>query len=134
MRIYTVHVSPGESPGGLDAEPTLIKEGFCWPAFFLTVIWALWHRLWLVAAGMLLGSLVLTGAGAALGLNAVGATVVTLGYDVLIGYLANDLRRWTLRRRGFRETAAVAGGDHASAEHRYLELATGHNSHAQPSF
>jgi len=33
-------------PGG---EFRAIKQGFCWPAFFFTFLWAIYHRLWLAA-------------------------------------------------------------------------------------
>ena len=48
MRVYTVHFRPGSLTP--DRDTTLVKEGICWPAFLFTFFWALWHRLWLVAA------------------------------------------------------------------------------------
>ena len=46
--IYTAHVR------GRGREPTsdvvLVKDGFSWPAFFFSLIWALWHRLWVLRA------------------------------------------------------------------------------------
>ena len=50
MRIFTVHLRRH----GLDPDHDLIvvKEGFSWPAFFLTGFWALCQRLWLAAALM----------------------------------------------------------------------------------
>ena len=44
MKIYSVHDRPGSLAP--DRDVVLVKEGFCWPAFFLTALWALWHRLW----------------------------------------------------------------------------------------
>ena len=48
MNTYTVHLRRH----GLDPERdvVLVKEGFSWPAFFLSFLWALWHQLWLAAA------------------------------------------------------------------------------------
>lgn len=121
MQIYTVHIPAAPKEGG-DAlvDAVLIKEGFSWPGFFFSVIWALWHRLWWVALGMLavniLAGLILSLAGFADVLQGVS----TLAIAVLIGFTANDLRRWTLARRGFDEVAVVAGDDADMAFARYL--------------
>ena len=52
MNVYTVHLRRH----GLDPDRDLlvVKEGFSWPAFFLSFLWALWHRLWVPAAGVFL--------------------------------------------------------------------------------
>ncbi len=44
--IYTVHV---RGRGRADDDVVLVKDGFSWPAFFFSLIWALWHRLWFFA-------------------------------------------------------------------------------------
>lgn len=121
MRVYTVHVPPAPSAGA--GEAILIKEGFCWPAFFFTVLWALFHRLWLVAAGLLVIAAVLNGLGAVVGLDPVGQLALALGYQTLVGYAANDLRRRSAERAGYVETAVVAGADQLAAEQRYLDHA-----------
>ena len=41
-RLYTVHLLDDASDDGL----VLVKEGFSWPAFFVAVPWALFHRMW----------------------------------------------------------------------------------------
>ena len=45
-KVYTAHV---RGRGGVDADIVFVKDGFSWPAFFFTAVWALWHRLWLFA-------------------------------------------------------------------------------------
>ena len=62
MRFYTVHILPGDPDPGDSI--VLVEEGFCWPAFLLSPLWALWHRLWLVAA-ILLGAGAIVSAAAA---------------------------------------------------------------------
>ncbi len=118
MRVYTSH----RRGGGLFAGPEwlLVKDGFCWPAFFLTFIWALWHRMW-IAALLILGAELLLGAGAeALGATETTATVLTFAAMLVIGWGANDWRRASLARRGYDEGEPVAGTDLVAAELRYL--------------
>ena len=119
MRLYTVHLRRH----GLDPDRDLVavKEGFCWPAFFFSVLWALANGLWLVGLALLAAQAAVGGAIALLGLDPLSQGAAALGLAVIIGMLANDLRRWTLRRRGFSEAAVVAGGDADAALGRFLE-------------
>ncbi len=117
MKIYTVHSRADTRPGAdPDRNMVLVKEGFCWPAFFPGVVWALWKRLWpaaLVIFTAEAGALLLTGlldAGPTPGL------ALTLGFGLIIGYIGDDLWRWTLHRRGYEEIGVVGGNDLAEAE------------------
>ena len=62
MRLYPLHlpaIKPGRVlPDGCRlhhqmADMVPIKEGFCWPALFFSLFWSIWHRLWLVALGLI---------------------------------------------------------------------------------
>ena len=123
MRIYTVHDSPywALDEDSVPGEGVVfIREGFCWPAFLVPLVWALWHRLWLVAAGLVAAGAALN---AALDLYGLGETVKVLcglGLFVVIGFEANDLRRWTLARRSWRLLGLVAGRTIGEAEHRFF--------------
>jgi len=120
MRAYTVHVRrQGLDP---DRDLVLVKEGFSWPALLFTVLWALWHRLWLVAVGMVVLSLGLEAGLAMLGADPAVQSAVSVGLTVFFALLANDLRRWTLGRRSFVEAGVVVGPDADSAERRFLDL------------
>ena len=119
MKVYTVHVRhSGLDP---DRDVVLIKEGLSWPAFFFSVLWALWKRLWLAALGLGLANVVLSGLVLILDLGPVGQLAVSLGGAAVIGYVGNDLWRWTLARRGFIEAGVVAAADRESALQRFLD-------------
>jgi hypothetical protein len=123
MRLYTVHVrrhGPNPDP---DRDLKVVEEGFCWPAFFFSILWALWNGLWLVGLALLAAQAVVGGAVAALGLDPLSQVAVFLGLALIIGMLANDFRRWTLSRHGFDEAAVVAGGDADAALRRFLQNA-----------
>ncbi|MGD9867731.1 MAG: DUF2628 domain-containing protein [Hyphomicrobiales bacterium] len=120
MIAYTVH-EPERLPGKLEERADrlrLVKEGFSWPALFVPVLWLLYHRMWLALIGFV-AVLVL----AEMGLSALGAGDAVGGWaGILIGLLfalnANDLRRWTLGRRGYRMTGAVVGRDTTECEYK----------------
>ncbi len=119
MRLYTVHLRRY----GLDPDRDLVavKEGFCWPAFFFSALWALWNGLWQVGLALLVAQAAIGAAIALLGLDPLSQGAAFLGVAVIVGMLANDLRCWTRGRRGFDEAAVVAGGDADAALGRFLE-------------
>jgi hypothetical protein len=119
MRVYTVHMRrPTLRP---EQDVVLVKEGFSWPAFLLSFIWALCRRLWLVAAILLGAEVLIALVFAALRPDAWSQTAMSLGAAVIIGMLANDLHRWTLFRRGFLEVGVVTGDDIDAAERRFWD-------------
>ncbi len=119
MRLYTVHVRRHGSDA--DSDLVLIKEGFCWPAFFLGPLWALGHRLWLAAPVLLVAGLALGGVGMALGLDGLSQGAVAAGFAAIVGFVANDLRRRRLARRHFTLAAVVSGAGREAAERRFLD-------------
>ncbi len=120
MRVYTVHDRPGSLAP--DHDVVLVKEGFCWPAFFLTVLWALWHRLWRTLVVLLA-----IGAGLEAALHFAGADGVTaisahLAYSLIVGFGANDWRRGGLLQRGYRSLGVVAAAGREVALRRFFDL------------
>mgnify|MGYP001208213996 CR=1 FL=1 len=134
MRLYTLHV-PVIEPGRVFpdgdrlhrqmADMVPIKEGFCWPAFFFSLFWGLWHRLWLVtltlaAANVATGVLVFQS-----GANEAVTIVISFGIALLLGFMGNDLRRAKLEWRGFTERGVVLARTAEAAVRRYLMARTG---------
>jgi hypothetical protein len=120
MRVYTVHTSPRSAEPDRDA--VLVKEGFCWPAFFFSVLWALGHRMWFTAIGFLLAVVVAEAVTLLLGLDPMTDFALGLGVAAGIGYVANDCRRWALARRGFVAAGIVAAAGTDAALRRWFDL------------
>jgi len=119
MAIYTVYAP--RRVAAPEAEPmalAFIKEGFNWPALFFPLIWLVVRRLWVV----LLGYVLVGAAIAALsGTVADDATFfISLGFAFLFALEANNLRRWTLERNGWRPVGIVEGRNLLEAERRYF--------------
>jgi hypothetical protein len=128
MRLYTVHLPVHLMPtAGMPATDTaeqavLVKEGFCWPALFVPLLWTLWHRMWWEALALLVFALAV----GALDRLAGGALPALLGVALQLwfGLQGNDLRRWALARQGWPEVAVVGGNTRDAATRRYFDLAT----------
>jgi hypothetical protein len=119
MRVYTVHIR--RPPLDPQRDIRLVKEGFSWPALLFSVFWALWHHLWLVAAGIFAAELALASILELLGADPATRAAVSVGFSVLLGVLGNDIRRWTLFRRGYLQVAVVTGDDRDTAERRFWD-------------
>ncbi len=119
MRLYTVHLRR-HGPDA-DSDLVLIKEGFCWPAFFLGPLWVLWHRLWLAALVLLLSGVALGGTALVLRLDGLSQGAVSVGFAAIVGFVANDLRRRRLERRHFTRAGVVSGAGREAAERRFLD-------------
>ena len=119
MNVYTVHLRQYDQ--GRENDIILIMEGFCWSASILSVIWTLWHRMWWVGLGLVGVVLVMYGIICALGMDALAACFFVIGMALLYGFLANDLRRWSLARVGFLENGVILGDNQDKALARLLD-------------
>ena len=126
MRFYTVHL-PGSDAGAEDgtlSRAILVREGFNWLAFFFAPFWALAEGLWLAALPLLAALAAIIVVPQVLGLGPLLPVILGLGYGVLAGMSANDLRRAGLAARGYRLVEVVAAPSRAQALIRYAEALT----------
>lgn len=121
MQIWTVYLPPDAHDAvGAAENMVLIKEGFCWPALIFGPFWAIWHRFWLVLLALVVVIVSIEAVGLFAG-DTASAMLSTLAW-IGFAFVANDARRWTLERRGWRFARVVAGGRQADAERNYLEF------------
>jgi len=119
MAIYTVHAP--QKPDGASVAPgeiVFVKDGFCWPALFIPLIWSIYRRLWLVVLFLLAAFLLLNGLAVAGGGSAV--TVLYILGRLYVALEANGFRRWTLDRNGYAFLAVVEGRTLEEAERRFF--------------
>ena len=134
MRFYTLHV-PAIEPGSVSpdwgrihrqmAAVVPIKEGFCWPAFFFSLLWTLWHRLWIAALGLVAANLVISVLVFQIGTNEAVTIVISLSIALMLGFMGNDFRRSKLEKHGYTERGLVMDRTAEAAMRRYLESRTG---------
>jgi hypothetical protein len=121
MRVYTLHAPPAPPASvpitAARGPVVLLREGFCWTALIAPLPWFLWHRMWLVAALWTAGSVI-----AGLALPEPLLPWVAAAAQILIGFHARDLRRWTLARRGLVEQGVVAARTFDAAVARLATL------------
>jgi hypothetical protein len=122
MPVFTVH-APVNSGADLAATDrfTFVRDGFHFWAMAVSVLWLVWHRLWLALIGWIAVTVAV-----ALGLSALGASSGTILFAdfliaLLMGLEAASLQRWTLSRRKWRQLDIVVADDEEAAERRFFE-------------
>ncbi len=120
MRAYTVHAPP-EASDDADAPEkfVFVKDGFSWPALFVPIFWILWHRLWLTLMGIVIWVLAVMWVDRLAG--EMPATILAILGGILFALEANNIRRWSLARRGWRDIGGSFGGNLDEAEIRFFE-------------
>jgi len=127
MRLYAAYRPPG--PAGADApldaaalrDVVLVREGFDWLAFFFAPFHAIGCGAWTGALGAIALLTIAVGVPEILGLDPLSRALAVLGYAVLCGVSAHDVRRLSLEARGFALVDVVAGSDRAHALIRLAE-------------
>ncbi len=117
MRLYTVYQGP-EAAG--EADLLFIKDGFCWPALFLPFIWPLFRGLWLVALAILVSMLAFSALVESGAITPLAGSVLEVVLTLAVAFEGNNLRRWRLSRRGWREVGMVSGRNLADAERAFF--------------
>lgn len=95
-----------------------VPDRFSIPAFAFSLIWIVFHRMWLVLLAYLTVTLVLELTALAIGdlAPAIAAFAVSLAF----AFEAQSLRRWSLERKGYRVAGMVCGSDQEEAELRFF--------------
>jgi hypothetical protein len=122
MPVYTVH-APLTNGANLTATDkfAFVRDGFYFWAMLFSVIWLVWHRLWLALIGWIVLTVGVDVGLAALGVGRSTILAVNLLLALLFGLEAASLRRWTLSRRKWRQLDIVVADDEESAERRFFE-------------
>ena len=119
MRIFTVY----ENPNPLSSEViVLIKEGFCWPAFFFSFLWAFYEGLWSLAFLFLV--LLICGM-AFIKMFFINDNLVYLYFilfNFVYAFLVNDFRRMLIYFKGWSSVAIVQGRNLKEAEERFFSF------------
>jgi len=123
MLTFTVHEPPNPPADRVDRAESIvfIKEGFSWMAALFAPIWLIVHRLWwpLLAFVVLIGVVQLVKL--VTGLDERWAGLAVLALNLLVGFEADTLRRWTLERRGWRTLGSVSGKTTDECERRFFD-------------
>ena len=109
MRIYTAHTLAHRAP-------VLVREGFAWGGLLFGPLWLLARGAWL--AGVLAACAWIVALAV---LPALAALSALLALHWAAGLFGQDIRRWSLARRGYVLVHVVAAADEDAALARLLD-------------
>jgi len=123
MQAYTVYEAPDHAGDRIDRGENLVfvKDGFSWGAFLFAPIWMLIHRLWWPLLGYIVVVVALQLLGLAVGRDQAWMPLLALGINLVVGFEANSLRRWTLERKGWSMIGATTGRTLAECERAFFD-------------
>lgn len=120
---FTVHEASDPPADRLDRAEALVfvRDGFTYSAAALAPLWFIVKRQWLALLGYVAVLAIVT-----LGLAAVDAPpqwflVASSAVHLLVGFEADSIQRWTLKRSGYNMIGSVSGRTQTDCERRFLE-------------
>lgn len=119
MKTFTIYV-PYDNPQDME-RARFVQEGFHWNAFFFTVLWSLYHRLWMPSALLVLVYVAESALVDRLELGMISDMLIQLGISVGFGFMASDLLGRALRGRGYELADVVVSKNLTSAQQRFFE-------------
>lgn len=116
MALFTVL----EPPQGEIDKVTFVKEGFAPGALVFTVLWALWHRMWVVAAILFSLLVAVSLSLSLLELDPLMASLLELAIGLIFGFEARKLWIMSLERSGYRNEGLIEASNQEAAELEYF--------------
>jgi hypothetical protein len=124
MLTFTVHESPNPPSDRIDRAEglVLVRDGFSWSAALFAPLWMVAHRLWLPLLGYVVVAALIELVREAGIAASDWATIAALALNVLVGFEADTLRRWSLARRGWVTLGSVSGRNREDCERRFFDM------------
>ena len=97
-----------------------VREGFAVFALVFPLLWLLVHRMWWVLIGFAVVFAAVNAGAALIGLGETATSLALLVLTLFFAFNANELRRWTLERRGYQVVGAVSGRNRDECEIRFF--------------
>lgn len=116
MKVFSVLEPPDAKPERV----AFVAEGFSWGALALTFLWALWHRMWFVAAVLFALSSALTVASNLELLRPGLAALLQGGIALVFAFEARALQVLSLERAGYRRSGLIQASNEEAAELAYF--------------
>ena len=118
MNFYTIHLR--RHGLDIDRDVSVVKEGFSWPACFFSILWALFHRLWLAIGIYISVQITFYILFKVIRLDLLSQGIVSIGIAIIFGFVANDFLQLKLSKEGFEIFAIVRGKNKEQAFGKFL--------------
>jgi hypothetical protein len=117
-RSLEIHMKQFKVFKSRSGEIQAVKQGWCWPAFFFTSIWAMVAKMWALGIGSLVAVVAISIFFEASGISVGNAG--SIGLSVLFGLKGNEFREKHLLSRGFELQDTVRATSMAEAVSQFV--------------
>jgi hypothetical protein len=108
MHLYSVYIDNEEA-----TSPMIIKQGFSFLALVFNFFWALYHKMWFVAAVVVLMNLIV--------MQFASLTLVWQVIQLFVfGFFASEIREFYAIGRGMKLDDVILAGSNEEAEVKYM--------------
>ena len=123
MNVFTVHEPPNPPADRIERAEKLefVRDGFTLLAAVIPPLWMALNRLWIALLVYLLAVAAVGFALSAAGVNQPMISLIVFAAHIVIGFEADNIKRWTLERRGWDEVGTVAGRNREECERRFFD-------------
>lgn len=118
MKIYTAHLKPND-PNPLE-DIILVEEGFSWFAAIFHVFWALYNKMWKVAAIVFAIEMIFVILEVQGIITTSVADAARMGFLLMVGFWFNDWYRASLEEKGYILQAIVSGKNEDEARYKVM--------------
>lgn len=101
-----------------------VKQGWSWPAFFFSFIWAMVKKQWTLGASVLIGMLVFGFIVGAAGGGEALINVIAIIINIVFGINGNSWREKNLISRGYEQADTVTAANPEGAVALHLKAAS----------
>jgi len=105
-----------------------VKQGWSWPAFFFSCIWAMLKKMWVLGVSVFIGFLVFGFMVGASGAGAAGdalVNIVSVVANIIFGINGNKWRENNLLKRGYEAKETVRAANKEDAIAIFVKVDTG---------
>ena len=123
MIVFTVHEPPNPPADRIERAEQLefVRDGFTLLAGLIPPLWMVLNRLWIALLVYLLAVAALSSGLRAAGVEQSLIGLIMFAANMVIGFEADSIKRWTLERRGWGELGTVTGRNRAECERRFFD-------------
>jgi len=123
MHTYTVHEPHNGPADRFERGEALVfvRDGFSLTAALLTPFWMIANGLWIALLAYLAALIGIELVAWLLGIGQQATGWIILALHLLVGFESDEIRRWTLGRRGYDLVGSVSGRSLDECERRFVE-------------
>lgn len=122
MKSYAVYAptNPNLTPQQVTEQTVFVPQGFCWPAFFFSIIWLIYRKQLLALVVYIAAVVLFTTMGQIMNISDSAHMLMSLTLQLWLGFEARNLQMSALERKGLVRVDTVFAPQRDVAEYQFF--------------